>query len=61
MDETEIKEFSVPMRADSNCIIVKPFSWIKLIVKSIYLELSHKIYQRCVTGHLFFFFSTEVY
>ena len=40
MNETEIIKFSVPMWADVNYIIMKPFSKIKVIVKAIYLELS---------------------
>ena len=61
MNETEIIEFSVPMWADMNYIFMRPFSWIKFIVKAIYLELSDKITQTCVLGHLLFFFLTEVY
>ena len=61
MNESEIIEFSVQMWADVTCIIMKPFSYAKFIVKAIYLELSDKIPRTCVLGRLFLFFLTEVY
>ena len=61
MKESEIIEFSVPMWADVNFIIMKPFSWIKSIVKAIYLQLSDKVPQTCVLSHLFLFFLAEIY
>ena len=61
MNENDISEFSVPVWVDINYIIMKPFSWIKFIVKTIYLELSDNIHQTCLLGHLFLFFLTEVY
>ena len=59
MNETEIIEFCVPMWAD----VLRHYNTIQLKFtgKAIYLELSHKIPQTCVLGHLLLFFLTEVY
>ena len=59
MNETEIIEFSVPMWVDD--LRYYETIQLKFTGKAIYLELSHKIAQTCVLGHLFLFFLTEVY
>ena len=59
MNETDIIDFSLPMWAD----VLRYYETIQLdkIHSKSYLELSYKIPQTCVLGHLFLFVLTEVY